>query len=203
MGGDYYDYLDFGPGRLGLVLADIAGKGISAALLMANLQANLRSQYALALEDIPRLLRSVNRLFCENTEPAHYATAFFGVYDDSTRRLRYENCGHNPPLLVGADGRVEHLQGTATVLGMFEAWECSVVETELRPGDLLVIYSDGVSEAMSDEGELFGEARLLEAIRTHRQRPVPEVLEALAAGVQKFSGREQEDDLTLIVARCR
>ena len=184
------------------MLADIAGKGISAALLMANLQANLRSQYALALEDIPRLLRSVNRLFCENTEPAHYATAFFGVYDDSTRRLRYENCGHNPPLLVGRDGRVEHLKGTATVLGMFEAWECTVSEAELHPGDLLVIYSDGVSEAMSDEGEFFGEARLLEAIRAHRQRPVPEVLEALATTVQQFSGREQEDDITLVVARC-
>ncbi len=203
VGGDYYDYLDFGPGRVGLVLADIAGKGISAALLMANLQANLRSQYALALEDIPRLLTSVNRLFCENTEPAHYATAFFGVYEDSTRRLRYENCGHNPPLLVRHDGSAERLRGSATVLGMFEAWECSVTETELHPGDLLVIYSDGVSEAMSDEGELYGEERLLEAIRARRHLPVGELLEALAAAVIQFSGREQEDDITLVVARCR
>ena len=98
VGGDYYDFLDLGSGRLGLVLADISGKGMSAALLMANLQANLRSQYALALEDIPRLLRSVNHLFYKNTENNNYATTFFAVYDDETRRLRYVNCGHNRPV---------------------------------------------------------------------------------------------------------
>ncbi len=123
VGGDYYDFLDLGAGRLGFVLADIAGKGISAALLMANLQANLRSQYALALSDLPRLLCSVNRLFYENTEPAHYATFFFGVYDDTQRRLVYVNCGHNPPLLVRRDGPVERLSATATVLGTVRAVE--------------------------------------------------------------------------------
>ncbi|MGH9812118.1 MAG: PP2C family protein-serine/threonine phosphatase, partial [Candidatus Acidiferrales bacterium] len=203
VGGDYYDFLELDSNQTALVLTDIAGKGISAALLMANLQANLRSQYAVALDDLPRLLRSVNRLFCESTEAHHYATVFFGIYDDSTRRLRYENCGHNPPLLVGADGRIEHLKGTATVLGMFEAWECSVVETELRPGDLLVIYSDGVTEAMSDDGEFYGEPRLLDVIRANHERPVPELLEAIVADAVRFSGRVQEDDLTLIVARCR
>lgn len=203
VGGDYYDYLDFGPGRLGLVLADIAGKGISAALLMANLQANLRSQYALALEDIPRLLRSVNRLFVENTEPANYATAFFAVYEDGGRRLRYENCGHNPPLLVRAAGTAERLKGAASVLGMFEPWECSVSETQMQPGDLLVIYSDGVSEAQSDAGEFFGEERLLEATLANRHLPVHELVDVLAHMVVSFSGREQEDDITLLVARCR
>ncbi len=117
VGGDYYDFLDLGSGRLGLVLADISGKGMSAALLMANLQANLRGQYALALEDIPRLLRSVNQLFYKNTESNNYATTFFAVYDDETRRLRYVNCGHNSPLLARADGSVEQLGATATVLG--------------------------------------------------------------------------------------
>jgi sigma-B regulation protein RsbU (phosphoserine phosphatase) len=203
VGGDYYDFLELDSNRTALVLTDIAGKGISAALLMANLQANLRSQYALAIDDLPRLLRSVNRLFVESTEAHHYATVFFGIYDDSTRRLRFENCGHNPPLLVGLDGRVERLKGTATVLGMFEAWECSVVETELRPGDLLVIYSDGVTEAFSDAGELYGEARLLEVIRANRERLVGELLDAIVADVIRFSGAVQEDDLTLIVARCR
>ncbi len=104
VGGDYYDFLDLGSGRLGLVLADISGKGMSAALLMANLQANLRGQYALALEDIPRLMRSVNHLFYKNTENNNYATTFFAVYDDETRRLRYVNCGHNPPMLLRATG---------------------------------------------------------------------------------------------------
>ena len=132
VGGDYYDFLDLGSGRLGLVLADIAGKGISGALLMANLQANLRSQYALALEDIPRLLRSVNHLFYKNTETNNYATTFFSVYDDETRRLRYVNCGHNPPMLVRANGDVERLNATATVLGLFEEWDCTVVEMRAR-----------------------------------------------------------------------
>ncbi len=104
VGGDYYDFLELRPGRLALVLADIAGKGVSGALLMANLQANLRSQYALALDDLPRLLGSVNHLFYENTSENSYATLFFGDYDDSSGRLRYVNCGHLPPLLLRAGG---------------------------------------------------------------------------------------------------
>src|SRR5271169_4859521 len=137
VGGDYYDFLDFGSGRLGLVVADFSGKGMSAALLMANLQANLRGQYALALEDVPHLLRSVNRLFYKNTETSHYATMFFAVYDDETQQLRYVNCGHNPPVLLRADGSVERLGATATVLGLFEVWDCSVAELQLTQGDVL------------------------------------------------------------------
>ena len=118
VGGDYYDFLDFGSGRLGLVLADISGKGMSAALLMANLQASLRGQYALALVDVPRLLRSVKHLFYRNTESSHYATMFFAIYDDGTQRLRYVNCGHNPAILMRANGDLERLTATATVLGL-------------------------------------------------------------------------------------
>ena len=203
VGGDYYDFLDLGSGRIGLVLADISGKGMSAALLMANLQANLRSQYALALEDIPRLLRSVNRLFYKNTENNHYATTFFAVYDDETRRLRYVNCGHNPPFLARVNGSVERLAATATVLGLFEEWDCSVAELELAAGDVLVIYTDGVSEASPNEDDEFGEERLIEAARSHRQRSADEILEAILSQVQGFSQGEQADDMTLIVARGR
>jgi phosphoserine phosphatase RsbU/P len=203
VGGDYYDFLDLGSGRLGLVLADISGKGMSAALLMANLQANLRSQYALALEDIPRLLRSVNRLFYKNTENNNYATAFFAVYDDDTRRLRYVNCGHNPPFLARTDGRVEELAATATVLGLFEEWDCSVAELELAAGDVLVIYTDGVSEASPNAEDEFGEERLLDSARSHRQQSASEILEAIVNEVQEFSQGEQADDMTLIVARGR
>jgi len=202
LGGDYYDFLELDADRTGFVLTDIAGKGIPAALLMASLQASIRSQSALALDDLPRLLRSVNRLFNEATESHRYASVFMGVYDDSTRRLRYANCGHPPPLLVGGDGRLERLSGTATVLGLFERWDCSVAEIQLQPDDVLVIYSDGVTEARSGE-ELYGEARLLEAIRAHRGRPVVDLLETIVADVDRFSGRLREDDLTLIVARCR
>ena len=128
VGGDYYDFLELRPGRLALVLADIAGKGVSGALLMANLQANLRSQYAMAVDDLPRLLASVNRLFYESSDDASYATLFFADYDDSSRKLRYANCGHLPPLLLRAEARrirlggpkVERLRSTCTVMGLFE-----------------------------------------------------------------------------------
>jgi sigma-B regulation protein RsbU (phosphoserine phosphatase) len=201
VGGDYYDFLDLGPGRLGLVLADIAGKGISGALLMANLQANLRSQYAVALEDPSRLLRSVNQLFFENTAESSYATLFFADYHDASRRLRYGNCGHNPPVLVRAGGEVERLKATTTVLGLFEDWECPLAEQTLHPGDTLVLYSDGVTEAHSDQGEEFGESRLIETILKWRHLSPPELLNRLLEAVQKFSGSAQEDDITLVVAR--
>ena len=204
VGGDYYDFLDFGAGKLGLVVADISGKGISAALLMANLQANLRSQYALALEDLPRLLRSVNHLFYKNTENNHYATTFFAIYDDQSRLLRYVNCGHNPPLLLRKNGDVEWLPATATVLGLFEEWDCSVAERQLGAGDVLVIYTDGISEAApGDEAEEFGDERLIQSVRTHQSKSADEMLEAIIADVQRFSQGEQADDMTLIVARCR
>jgi sigma-B regulation protein RsbU (phosphoserine phosphatase) len=201
VGGDYYDFLDLGPGRLGLLLADIAGKGISGALLMANLQANLRSQYAVALHDPSRLLHSVNQLFFQNTSDSSYATLFFADYDDALRRLRYANCGHNPPILIRAGGVVERLTATATVLGLFEEWECPMAEETLHPGDVMVVYSDGVTEARSDAGEEFGDSRLIETILKCRHLSSRELLDQLLETVLKFSGSEQEDDITLVVAR--
>lgn len=203
VGGDYYDCLDLGPGRIGLVLADISGKGIYAALLMANLQANLRSQYARALDDLPGLMRSVNRLFQQSTGIGLFATIFFADYSDATRRLRYVNCGHNPPLIVRADGTHQRLESTAMVIGLFEQWDCEVGEAEMRPGDLLVIYSDGVTEAQSDAAEFFGEQRLLEASRAAGHLPVAEAARAIAQAAHAFSESQQEDDLTLLVARAR
>lgn len=203
VGGDYYDFLDLGPGRLGIVLADIAGKGISGALLMANLQANLRSQYALALDDLPRLLQSVNRLFYENTPDDRFATLFFADYADAGRRLRYVNCGHNPPLLLRANGKLERLVATATVLGMFTDWHCDVVETSLAPGDLLVMYTDGISEAPNAAGDEFGEKRLLETIRSSNPTSAADLLARISDAVQQFSSGIQADDLTLVIARAR
>jgi serine phosphatase RsbU (regulator of sigma subunit) len=201
VGGDYYDFLSLGSGRLGIVLADIAGKGISGALLMANLQANLRSQYAMALEGLPQLLKSVNQLFYENTSDSSYATLFFGDYQDSTRRLRYANCGHNPPILLRTGGSTERLVATATVVGLFEAWDCFISEVQIAPGDIFVIYTDGITEATGRGGEEFGEKRLLDAIHASRYAPVRSILDAVLSDVQKFSTGEQADDLTLVVAR--
>jgi serine phosphatase RsbU (regulator of sigma subunit) len=203
VGGDYYDFLDLGPGRLGFVLADVAGKGISGALLMANLQANLRSQYAVALEDLPGLLQSVNRLFYENTADSSYATLFFADYDDDARRFRYANCGHLPPLLLRSEGTVERLTATSTVLGLFEKWECLLTEVHMAPGDVLVVYTDGVTEASNAHEEEFGEDRLIESIRTSRQLQPSLLLDSLVAAVKAYSGVEQADDITLVVARAR
>jgi len=203
VGGDYYDFLDLGPGRVGFVLADVAGKGISAALLMANLQANLRSQYATALEDPRRLLRGVNQLFYSNTEDNRYATLFFGCYDDAHRRLQYINCGHNPPILLRRDGSLERLRATATVLGMFPDWNCELAEVQLSSGDVLVIFTDGVTEASDPEGNEFGEARLIETISSGRDLSAAELLHRIQTAVESFSPGEQQDDLTLLVARCR
>jgi serine phosphatase RsbU (regulator of sigma subunit) len=201
VGGDYYDFLELGPGRVGLVQADIAGKGMSAALLMANLQAHLRGQSAILVQDLPRSLRSVNRMFYESTEPSNYATLFLGVYEDATRCLCYANCGHNPPLLLRGES-VERLVATVTVLGLFEEWECVVAEAQLAPGDILAIYTDGIVEAMNANQEEFGEARLVQTLRENRHLDATSLLDAVVAGVQQFAAGEQSDDLTLLVARA-
>ena len=170
---------------------------------MANLQANLRSQYAIAREDLPLLLQSVNRLFYENTTEDSYATMFFGVYDDRSRSLRFANCGQVPPLILRSNGCIQRLGSTTTVLGLFLKWESATDEAKLNPGDLLIIYTDGVTEAPNSEAEEFGEARLVELIQKNRNLPVNEVLAAIQQGVQEFSSGTQADDITLIVARCR
>lgn len=203
VGGDYYDFLNLGKKRLGLVIGDTSGKGIGAALLMANLQANLRSQSAIALEQPQRFLQSVNQLFCENTTESAYATLFFAEYDDRTRRLRYANCGHYSPFLLRCDDALERLESTGTVLGLFQKWDCSVEEQQLFPGDILAFYTDGISEAFNAAEEEFGEQRLLESLRRNRGLPAQELLTSIVDEVQQFSaGREQHDDITLVVAKC-
>jgi len=202
VGGDYYDFLNLGRARLGLVIGDTSGKGIGAALLMANLQANLRSQSAIALEQPQRFLQSVNQLFYENTTESAYATLFFAEYDDQTRRLRYANCGHYSPILLRRDGALERLSCTGTVLGLFQQWDCSVEEQQLFPGDILALYTDGISEALNTAQEEFGEQRLIESLRRNRERPTPALLKTILDEVQQFSAHEQHDDITLIVAKC-
>ena len=203
VGGDYYDFLDLGRDRLGLVIGDIAGKGIAAALLMANLQANLRSQCAIALDQPQRLLRAVNQLFYENTTDGAYATLFFAEYDGESRSLRYANCGHLCALLLRRDDTVERLESTSTVLGLFKEWDCSIGERSLFAGDTLALYTDGITESFNHAEEEFGEERLIEALRRHRELSSQASLESIVADVRQFSPHEQHDDITLIVAKCR
>jgi serine phosphatase RsbU (regulator of sigma subunit) len=202
VGGDYYDFLDLGQGRLGLVVGDISGKGIAAALLMAHLQASLRGQSALALDNLQQLLRSVNRLFCENTADSAYATLFFAEYDDHSRQLRYANSGHLPALLLRGDDTLERLESTGTVLGLFKQWDCRVEELQLFAGDIFVLYTDGVSESFNGADEEFGEERLVAALRRHRREPLRGLLDSIIEEVRGFSGSEQQDDITLIAAKA-
>src|SRR5262245_47913792 len=203
VGGDYHDFLDLGRRRYGLVIADISGKGIAAALLMANLQANLRSLCAIALDEPERLLRSVNQLFYENTNDSAYATLIFAEYNDETRRLRYANCGHLSALLLRHDGAVERLDSTSTVVGLFKEWDCMMRECQLFPGDTLVLYTDGITESFNNaEGE-FGEQRLIQAWQRYRELPTRDVVKSIVNEVREFSHQEQQDDITLIVAKCK
>jgi serine phosphatase RsbU (regulator of sigma subunit)/predicted enzyme related to lactoylglutathione lyase len=212
VGGDYYDFLDLGRERFGLVIGDISGKGTAAALLMANLQAHLRNLCAsyssrpftpFALGQPQRLLQSVNRLFCENTADRAFATLFFTEYDDAARRLRYANCGHLPALVLRSDNVLERLSATSTVVGLFKEWQCSIGESQLFAGDTVVFYTDGVTESFNDAGEEFGEHRLVAALRQHRALASPELVRSLVDEVRHFSPERQHDDITLIVAKCR
>ena len=202
VGGDYYDFLALGRERLGLFVGDISGKGIAAALLMANLQANLRSQLALAREQPELFLRSVNQLFYESSVDSAYATVFFAEYDDIAQRLRYVNCGHLAALLLRHDGAIERLDSTGTVLGLFKDWDGPTMECQLFPGDTLTLYTDGVTESFDPSGEEFGEQRLIETLQRHNAASSQDLLAFVLEEIRRFSPHEQHDDITLIVAKC-
>lgn len=143
----------------------------------------------------------MNRFFYENTTEESYATMFFGVYDDSCRSLRFANCGHVSPLILRTNGSIQRLTNTATVVGLFLNWESPVEQEKLYPGDLLVICTDGVTEAPNLQGEEYGEMRLAELMQGNRDLPANELLVTIQKSVQ-VSGATQADDITVIVARC-
>ncbi len=204
VGGDYFDFLNLGSGQVGLVVADVSGKGLPGALLMASLQAVLRAERDdLALDDLPRMLRRVNKLLYESTDANVFASLFLGVYEESDRCLRYANCGHNPPLLLRTSGTVEELTEACPVLGVLQDWECATAEVKLAPGDILVAYTDGVVEAGIDAGEEFGVARLVETVQANRHLSVSSLLTLIGTAVREFSAGRQIDDQTLVVARAR
>lgn len=198
--GDYYDFLPLGGNRLGLVLADVSGKGVPAALLMASLRGSFRTHAESGRHEPVALLRSINRLLYESTTPETYATVFFGDYDSAAHRLCYVNCGHLPPFLLGAaGGDARRLEPTATVLGAFPVWDSGVGQVDLSPGDTLFAYTDGLTEARSPAGEEFGDARLVQAVIQARSETPASILERVVGLVQEFSPGAQEDDMTAVV----
>ena len=197
MSGDYYDFLDTGENGMAFVLGDVSGKGIAAALLMANLQACFRSQPKERMREPAEVLGTINRLFFESTSPEHFATVFLGVYDEFTRRLRYANCGHPSPILLRCDGSTERLAPTAVVLGAFENWACVERDIAFEPGDTLVMFSDGVTEAGIDSPGEFGEDGLLRAIQASRASDAEAVVNRILAAVAP----QAEDDATVVAIR--
>lgn len=202
VGGDYYDFLDMGSGRVGLVIADVAGKGVAAALLMANLQGSIHNRPDISIADLPTLLSSLNLHLYKHTEPDRYASLFFGCYNDYSRTLAYVNCGHSPALLVRPQGEMTRLDATATVLGLFPRWECSVRQVLLRPGDVLSIFTDGLTETTAPGGDEFGEACLMQLLQRCAARSSQEILDDIEQALQNFRQSEHvQDDLTLLIAR--
>jgi sigma-B regulation protein RsbU (phosphoserine phosphatase) len=202
VGGDYYDFLDAGDRTIGFVLGDVSGKGVPAALLMANLQACFRSQEPHALLQPAHVLETVNRHFFDSTAPERFATLFFGIYSDRTRGLRYVNCGHVAPLLLRASGEMETLDPTATMIGAFRQWSCVERAVSLDPGDTLLIYSDGVTEAEAPSGQEFGEERLVRCLRDSRELSARSLVHCIVENVNEFSHGSRYDDVTVVAIKA-
>jgi sigma-B regulation protein RsbU (phosphoserine phosphatase) len=229
VGGDYYDFLDLGEGRVGVAVADVAGKGISAALLMSVVQASLRSQ---AGSVAPReLVASMNRLLYRSAARNRFATFFYAEFDERTGRLTYVNAGHNPPLLLrasaGGDGLLAGRTGASggdgaavavapaeatlvslktggLVIGAMPATTYEQAEVDLASGDVLLAYTDGVTEAYDPAGDEYGEERLWDVVAASAHLPAAEMADAIVASVRRFCGdAPQYDDITLVAAKVR
>ena len=202
VGGDYYDFIPMSNGGLGIAIGDVSGKGISAALLMATLRAFLRGQSIDYETDLSAVIANLNRLVFESSAPNRYATFFLGVFDAASRVLSYVNAGHNTPIVFRAGGEVLRLEAGGSVVGLMMAGSWVQGRVKLEPGDLLVAFTDGVSEAMNDADDEWGEERLIEAARTMQGMPAKAILESIMRSADGFvAGAPQFDDMTLIVAQ--
>jgi len=203
IGGDYYDFLDLGGGQVGIAVADVSGKGISAALVMSVVQASLRVISSHRNLSLSQLAVQMNGFLYQSTGANKYATFFYAQVEDGGQRLRYVNAGHNPPYLVrGGNETTEiiELRVGGTVLGLFPEVEFQEADIELRAGDLLVAFTDGVTEALNAAGEDFGEERLKEVLRGAVGAPADEISTRLADTMRDWIGdADQHDDLTFVV----
>jgi sigma-B regulation protein RsbU (phosphoserine phosphatase) len=210
--GDYYDYQEIARGKLAFAIGDVAGKGISAALLMATLQAALRAQISQHLPsldkefllpdiDVSQLVSKLNKQLFAHTSPEKYATFFFAMFDEQSRTLTYTNAGHLAPLLF-RNGDVTPLDSNGTVVGAFPFSRYDASCLTLRPGDLLVCYTDGITEPENAYGEMFGEERLIDLVHKHAQEEDHEIIRIILDAVRSWTGvPELHDDMTLLFAR--
>jgi sigma-B regulation protein RsbU (phosphoserine phosphatase) len=201
VGGDYFDFIPFDNDRLGICLGDVTGKGLPASLLMANLQATLRGQSFLTSSPKDCLARS-NKLLYHSTSAEKFATLFYANLDTKNHFLSYSNAGHDFPFLFSGTDALRRLKSGGIMLGAFEDFSFDEETVPLKPGDLLVISSDGISEAMNSDLELFGEERLQAIIASHRSDSPNEIIDNIIAAVKVHAGSHpQSDDMTLIVVK--
>ncbi|HEX7699003.1 MAG TPA: SpoIIE family protein phosphatase [Candidatus Acidoferrum sp.] len=201
VGGDYFDILPLDEKMLGICIADVAGKGMPAALLMSNLQAAVRGLSSLSLA--PNLLCSrLNSIVYRNTDSDRFITFFYAQLEGPMRRLTYVNAGHNAPFVVRSDGSHERLREGGPVLGVFASRNYETGSAQLSPGDRVILFTDGITEACGVEGEEFGEARLLRLLQDHRMLSADELQAKILAVVAEYSGGRWQDDATLVVLIC-
>ncbi len=201
VGGDYYDFLALSGGRLGIAIGDVSGKGVPAALLMASLQASVRGQAQGGPANLALLMESVNRLVFDASPSNRYATFFYAEYEAGLRRLRYVNAGHNPPMLFrGAE--LLRLETGGPVVGMFRAAPYEEAEMQLESDDVIVMFTDGISEAMNAADDEWGEDELARAARESLERPAAATIARIMQAADRFAaGAPQHDDMTLVVMK--
>ncbi len=202
IGGDCYDLIRFSDTRLALSIADVAGKGMPAALLMSSLQASVR---AFATESaVPdEVAARVNRLLCQNIAAGKFVTFCYTVVDTAARTVTFANAGHNPPILMRRNGEVERLEPTGLVLGVAPDWTYETGHRPLEPGDRLICYTDGITEANAPSGEEFGEARLIEVLASRGNAPAADLAAAVSDAAATWAGGATQDDATLIALVVR
>jgi phosphoserine phosphatase RsbU/P len=198
VGGDYFDVLPFDRNTLGLCIADVAGKGMPAALLMSNLQAAVRG-FASASLAPDQLAARLNALLCRNMAIDRFITFFYAQLDGPDRTLRYVNAGHNPPVVIHRDGSHDRLEEGGIVLGVFTSQSFTAGSMQLEPGDRIILFTDGVTEAGNADGEEFGETRLVELVSANRAAGAKEIQERILSAAGEFSRGNWTDDATMLV----
>ncbi|MFO7608248.1 MAG: SpoIIE family protein phosphatase [Candidatus Krumholzibacteriia bacterium] len=200
--GDYYDVIEREDGRLGIVIADVSGKGMPASILASNIQAALRAQCD-TCESPAEVLTRINKQIHASTDPQHFATLFLSLFDPATRRLRYSSGGHNAPVIMRADGTVHLLEKGGMPLGAFDFGTYEEEEVQLEPGDMLFMYTDGLTETKGRDGdEDYGEDRLNDLLREHRRTPAADLFAEVHRRLRDFSGRKDaDDDITMVCVK--
>ncbi|UCE65720.1 MAG: SpoIIE family protein phosphatase [Candidatus Zixiibacteriota bacterium] len=203
VGGDYYDFIPIGNTRTGIVIADASGKGVPAALFAARMQVMIQSEVKFG-KRLREMMASINNFLSVSTSGDSFATCFYGEIDDIERRLYYCNAGHNYPILVRKNGSIENLKKGGLILGAFPEEKYETGEVLFKPGDVLILYTDGLSEAMNDRNIEYGEQRLMENIRKFRTHPAEVICSMIIKSVKQFAaGADDLDDMTLVIVRAK